>query len=257
MSNKDFPEGVALVFGGSGGIGRGVVKTLAEAGTDVAIAYRSKQDVAEKVADEVRAGNVKASTHATDVTDPDKVKATIDAVAAEHGRIHTIVFGAGPLVEQVFLADLTPELWQRAIDTETKGFFNVVSAGLPHLKQGGGGSFVHMGSAGHMYYPPKDGLSVIPKAANEALVKGIAKEEGVHNIRANSVLIGVIDAGMFHTLSEQGVFDEEWIRETHKMLCLKRWGEAEEVGHAVTWLASSKAAYITGQQINCSGGFGV
>lgn len=255
--SKDFPEGVALVFGGSGGIGRAVAKTLAEAGTDVAIAYRSKQDVAETVAEEIRAGGAKVSTHATDVTDADTVKATLDEVAAEHGRVHTIVFGAGPLVEQVFLNELTPELWHKAIDTETKGFFNVISAGLPHLKAGGGGSFVHMGSAGHMYYPPKDGLSVIPKAANEALVKGIAKEEGVYNVRANSVLIGVIDAGMFHTLSEQGVFGQDWIDETQKMLCLKRWGEAEEVGNAVTWLASNKAAYVTGQQINVSGGFGV
>lgn len=255
--SADFPEGAALVFGGSGGIGRGVVKTLAAAGSNVAIAYRSNQDVAEAVAEEVRANGGKATTHATDVTDPEKVKATMAEVIQAHGRLHTVVFGAGPLVEQVFLADLTPELWQRSIDTETKGFFNVVSAGLPHLKKGGGGSFVHMGSAGHKYYPPKDGLSVIPKAANEALVKGIAKEEGVHNIRANSVLIGVIDAGMFHTLSEQGVFDQAWIDETHKMLCLKRWGEAEEVGHAVTWLASNKAAYVTGQQINVSGGFGV
>ncbi|MDX1496974.1 MAG: SDR family NAD(P)-dependent oxidoreductase [Salinisphaeraceae bacterium] len=257
MSKQDFPDGAALVFGGSGGIGRAVAKTLAEAGTDVAIAYRSKADVAESVAEDIRATGVKASTHATDVTDPAKVKATIEEVAKAHGRIHTVVFGAGPLVEQVLISELTPELWQRAVDTETKGFFNVISASLPHMKAGGGGSFVHMGSAGHLYYPQKDGLSVIPKAANEALVKGIAKEEGVNNIRANSVLIGVIDAGMFHTLSEQGVFDEAWIKETQKMLCLKRWGDAEEVGNAVTFLASNKAAYVTGQQINVSGGFGV
>ncbi len=257
MSSQDFPEGAALVFGGSGGIGQGVAKTLAKAGTHVAIAYRSKKDVAESVAEEIRALGVNASTHETDVTDAEKVRATVAEVAETHGRIHTIVHGAGPLVEQVFLADLTPELWNRAIDTETKGFFNVISAGLPHFRENGGGSYVHMGSAGHLYYPAKDGLSVIPKAANEALVKGIAKEEGVHNIRANSVLIGVIDAGMFHTLSEQGVFGQDWIDETHKMLCLKRWGEAEEVGNAVTWLASNKAAYVTGQQINVSGGFGI
>lgn len=257
MSNRDFPQGAALVFGGSGGIGSEVAKSLARAGSDVAVAYRSKQEVAETVAADISALGVKASIHATDVTEPDRVAATVAEAVAEHGRIHTIVFGAGPLVEQVFLSELTPELWQRAVDTETKGFFNVVSASLPALKQGGGGSYVHMGSAGHLLYPPKDGLSVIPKAANEALVKGIAKEEGVNNIRANSVLIGVIDAGMFRTLSEQGVFDQNWIDETHKMLCLKRWGEAEEVGNAVVFLASSKAAYVTGQQINVSGGFGI
>lgn len=257
MSSPDFPAGATLVFGGSGGIGREVAKCFARAGSDIAIGYHSKADVADAVAEEIRALGVKASIHATDVTDPAKVQGSVDEAIAEHGRIHTVVFGAGPLVEQVFLADLTPELWQRAIDTETKGFFNVFAASHEHMKQNGGGSYVHMGSAGHALYPPKDGLSVIPKAANEALVKGIAREEGVNNIRANSVLIGVIDAGMFHTLSEQGVFDQEWIDETQKMLAIKRWGEAEEVGNACVFLASSKAAYVTGQQINVSGGFGI
>lgn len=257
MTKSDFPAGAALVFGGSGGIGREVAKCFARAGSDVAIAYHSNVDVAESVADDIRAMGVKASTHATDVTDPERVKATVAEVQQAHTRIHTVVFGAGPLVEQVLLADLTPELWQRAIDTETKGFFNVFAAAHPHMKAQGGGSFVHMGSAGHTLYPAKDGLSVIPKAANEALVKGIAREEGVNNIRANSVLIGVIDAGMFHTLSEQGVFDQTWIDETQKMLSIKRWGEAEEVGNAAVFLASNKAAYVTGQQINVSGGFGI
>ena len=256
-ASGDFPEGAALVFGGSGGIGRSVARGFAEAGTNVAIAYRSKQDVAEQVASEIRGLGVSVTTHQTDVTDAGKVATTISEAAAQHGRIHSIVFGAGPLVEQVFISETSDELWKRAVDTETHGFFNVVKAGIPELKKHGGGSFVHMGSAGHMYFPQRDGLSVIPKAANEALVKGVAKEEGVNNIRANSVLIGVINAGMFHTLMEQGAFDEAWVKETQKMLALKRWGEPEEVGNAVVWLTSNKAAYVTGQQINVSGGFGV
>ena len=103
---------------------------------------------------------------------------------------------------------------------------------LERFRAQGGGSFVHLGSAGHDWFPKLDGLSVVPKAANEALIKGIAKEEGEHNIRANSVLVGVIDAGMFHELSEQGVFGEEWIAETHKLLCLRRWGQPEDIGAA-------------------------
>jgi 3-oxoacyl-[acyl-carrier protein] reductase len=114
-----------------------------------------------------------------------------------------------------------------------------------------------MGSAGHVWWPAKDGLSVAPKACNEALVKGIAKEEGRHNIRANSVLVGVIEAGMFLELLQRGVFDQKWIDETQKLLALKRWGKPEEVGHAAVFLASSRGAYVTGQQINVSGGFGV
>ena len=257
MNSQDFPAGAALIFGGSGGIGSAVARCFGAAGADVAIAYRSREAVASEVAASIEAAGRKASIHATDVTDPDAVRATFEAAVATHGRVHTVVFGAGPLVEQVFLGEMSPEQWQRAISTETQGFFNVVSAALPHLREQGGGSFVHLGSAGHLWWPHKDGLSVVPKAANEALVRGIAKEEGHHGIRANSVLIGVIEAGMFLDLLKQGVFDQAWIDETQKLLALKRWGQPEEVGHAAVYLASTRGAYVTGQQINVSGGFGV
>lgn len=258
MNHDDnFPAGAVLVFGGSGGIGGVVAQTFAAAGTDVAIVYRSKQDRAEQVAEAIRATGQQATTHASDVTDADRVKATLAAAIAEHGRIHTVVFAAGPVVEQCLIGETTPELWKQSIDTETVGFFNVVSAALPHLRESGGGSFVHLGSAGDLWWPPKDVLSVAPKAANEALIKGIAKEEGVNNIRANTVLVGVIEAGMFLELLERGVFDDKWIAETQKLLALKRWGKPEEIGHAAVFLASDKAAYVTGQQINVSGGFGV
>lgn len=256
-AEPDFPEGATLVFGGSGGIGREVAKSFARAGSDVAVAYRSKQDVAESVAGEIRSLGRAASIHAADVTDPEQVEGAVAAAESAHGRLHTIVFGAGPVVEQCDLAETSTELWRRSLEIEANGFFNVVSASLPRLRAAGGGSYVHLGSAGDRWWPPKDGLSVAPKAANEALVRGIAKEEGVHHIRANSVLVGVIEAGMFLELLERGVFDQAWIDETQKLLALKRWGKPEEIGHAAVFLASSRAAYVTGQQINVSGGFGV
>ncbi|HXG27636.1 MAG TPA: SDR family oxidoreductase [Nevskiales bacterium] len=255
MAQGEFPAGAALVFGGSGGIGQHVALAFARAGTEVAIVYRSKRDVAEKVAGEVRSLGRKASTHAADVTDPGQIRAAVAAAVKTHGRLHTIAWAAGPVVEQVFIGETTPELWKRSIDTEVHGFFNAVQATLPHLREQGGGSYVHLGSAGHLWFPQKDGLSVIPKAANEALVKGIAKEEGKHGIRANSILVGVIKAGMFLVLLERGVFDQAWTEETQKLLCLKRWGEPEEIGHAAVFLATNQ--YVTGQQINVSGGFGV
>lgn len=257
MADTEFPSGAVLVFGGSGGIGQEVAKSFGLAGSDVALTYRSKKDVAERVASEISGHGVKATAHATDVTDPQQVQAAIDAAVAAHGRIHSVVFGAGPVVEQVFLSETSPELWRRSIETESMGFFNVISAMIPHMREHGGGSFVHLGSAGHAWWPHKDGLSVAPKAANEALIKGIAKEEGVNNIRANSVLIGVIEAGMFLELLERGVFDDAWIAETQKLLALKRWGKPQDIGNAAVFLASNKANYITGQQINVSGGFGV
>ncbi|KAG5717025.1 hypothetical protein E4T56_gene16107, partial [Termitomyces sp. T112] len=237
----DFPKGTALIFGGSGGIGKGVAEEFARAGTDVAICYRSKRDVAEATAATIQALGVEASVHQLDVRDRAQVEAGFNAAVARHGR----------------LADVTQDQFRQAVEVEVFGFFNAAQAAIPHMRQAGGGSFVHLGSAGHDWWPKLDGLSVAPKAANEALVKGIAKEEGRHEIRANSVLVGVIDAGMFHELTAQGHFDAKWIEETHKLLALKRWGEARDIGQAAVFFASDRARYVTGQTISVSGGFGV
>ena len=254
-TNPAFPAGAAIVFGGSGGIGQHVAKELAKGGADVAIVYRTKQDVAERVANEIRAMGRKATWHQADVTVPAQVEAAVAEAWMTHGRLHTVAWAAGPVVEQLFISEIKRELWQKSIDIEVHGFWNAVQATLPRMREAGGGSYVHLGSAGHVYFPQKDGLSVIPKAANEALVKGIAKEEGRHNIRANSILVGVIEAGMFLELLKRGVFDQKWIDKVQEMLALKRWGKPEEIGSAAVFLATN--GYVTGQQINVSGGFGV
>lgn len=250
-----FPSGAAIVFGGSGGIGQHLARGFAAAGADIAIVYRSKKDVAEKVAAEIRAMGRVVSTHMADVRERAQVDAAVASAVKQHQRLHTVAWAAGPVVEQVYLAETSEALWRNSIDIEVHGFFNAVKATLPLLRAGGGGSYVHLGSAGHVWWPMKDGLSVVPKAANEALVKGIAKEEGRHNIRANSLLVGVIEAGMFLELLKRGVFDQKWVDETQKLLALKRWGKPEEVGHAAVFLATNQ--YVTGQQINVSGGFGI
>jgi 3-oxoacyl-[acyl-carrier protein] reductase len=254
-STTPFPSGATVVFGGSGGIGQEVARSFGRAGSDVAVMYRAKREVAERVAGDIRAAGRKATLHALDVTEPAQVESAVAEVAAAHGRIHTVVWGAGPVVEQVHLFDTTHALWKRSIDIEVHGFFNAVKATLPHLRAGGGGSYVHLGSAGHAWWPAKDGLSVAPKAANEALVRGIAKEEGRYNVRANSILVGVIEAGMFLELLKRGVFDEAWTAKVQELLAIKRWGQPEEIGSAAVFLATN--GYVTGQQLNVSGGFGV
>ena len=251
---QQFPGGCAIVFGGSGGIGKGVALEFGKAGTGVAIVYRSKREVAEQTAEAIRALGVKASTHQADVRDFAAVEAAFAAAAQAHGRVHTVVWGAGPIVAQVPIAD-----WglDQLMEIEAFGFYNATKVGIAHMRAHGGGSFVHLGSGGHDWWPHLDGLSVAPKACNEALVKGIAKEEGVNEIRANSILVGVIDAGQFKVGQEQGYFDEAWETAVKAMLPLKRWGKAEDIGRAAVFLASDAANYITGQTISVAGGFGV
>ncbi|MCX7282651.1 MAG: SDR family oxidoreductase [Novosphingobium sp.] len=254
---KQFPEGAAIVFGGSGGIGRGVALQLALAGSDVAIVYRSKQDVAERTAEEIRTTGRRATIYQADVREKLQVEAVISNVVKDHGRAHTVVWGAGPVVPQVEIAAWSEDQFRQSMEIEAFGFATAVRAVLPHMRGSGGGSFVHLGSAGHDWWPASDGLSVVPKACNEALIKGIAKEEGRYNIRANSVLVGVIYAGQFKVHQEAGTFDADWVAAVKAMLPLGRWGAPEDIGHAAVYFASAQANYVTGQTISVAGGFGV
>jgi NAD(P)-dependent dehydrogenase (short-subunit alcohol dehydrogenase family) len=252
-----FPDGAVLAIGGSGGVGQAVCLEFARAGTDVALTYHSKKDAAEAVAAKIRALGRMASVHQLTLGDAERVEAAVEEAAQAHGRLHTVLVGAGTFAAQVLIAEMTREQWQTVIDQDLNGFYNVVRATLPRLKGWGGGSYVHLGSSGHLSWPPRDVMSVAPKAAIEALITGIATEEGRHQIRANSVLLGVIEAGMFLELTKQGVFNERWVKDVHRNLALKRWGKPEEVGHAAVFLASNRALYVTGQRIAVAGGYGL
>jgi NAD(P)-dependent dehydrogenase (short-subunit alcohol dehydrogenase family) len=245
------------LFGGSGGIGRGVSRTFAQSGSDIAVVYRSNADKAQAVAVEARDMGRHATIHACDVADAGAVAATVEEAIAAHGRIHSVIWAAGPLVNQRYLSSTPMEEWRHAFDVEVHGFLAAAQALIPHMREQGGGSFVTLGSAGHDWWPARDGMSVAVKASNEQLVQGIAKEEGRYRIRANSVLVGVIDAGQLHELTRLGQIDQRWVDNTHRLICIKRWGTAEEIGHACVFFASEEAAYVTGQRISVSGGFGV
>ena len=197
MTEPMFPEGAALIVGGSGGVGQAVCRELARAGTDVAITFHKKRAVAESLAAEIHALGRKVSVHQLTIGDAARVDAVIEEAAQQHGRLHTIVVGAATLATQMLLSEMTREQWQTITNQDLDGLFNILHATLPRLKAWGGGSYVHLGPAGHLSWPEWDGMSVVPKAAIEALITGIAREEGRHGIRANSVLLGVIEAGMF------------------------------------------------------------
>lgn len=252
---KDFPEGIALVVGGSGGVGSAVCRQLAASGAEVALTYRNNRAVAEEVVAAIRAEGGKAEAYPLDISDREGVASLLTRLTQQHGRIHSVVLATGYDIPQQYISEITPELWQQVMQSDVNGFFNVAHAAIPFLREQGG-SLVHVSSAGLFRYPARDVLSVAPKAAIEALIKGIAKEEGRYGIRANSVAIGVVETGIFLRLKGEA-FDEAWEQAVLDSLCLKRFGQAEEVADAVTFLASERAAYITGQIIAVDGGYHV
>lgn len=251
-----FPPGVALVAGGSGGIGRAICAALAARGSDVAVTYRTQQDRALAAAESVEAAGRRATTHAVDLRDAASVSALISGVVASHRAIHTIVHAAGSPIDQPYISRVELSQWREAFDSDVHGFFHVVQSGLPELRKARG-SIVFVSSAGVRRFPPGDVLSVAPKAAIEALVRGVAREEGRYGVRANSVALGIIDAGMFPELVERGELDARYLDAAKRNIALGRFGQAAEVADTVAFLASSGAGYITGQTLCVDGGYSV
>ena len=249
-----FPDGVALVVGGSGGVGRAVATALAQAGTDVALTYRSNQEAGEEVVAEIEAAGGSASAHALDLTDVAATKDLAAMLATSRGGLHTVVNAAGAPIAQPYISQADPETFRGVIEGDLSGFFNLVHACLPHLRDQGGGSLVAITSAGLKRFPPGDILSVAPKAGIEALVRGIAREEGRYGVRANCVALGVIEAGMFLKLREAEL-DETWQEAAKANTPLRRFGTASEVADATVFLASARANYITGQTLMLDGGY--
>jgi len=252
-----YPNGFALVIGGSGGVGTAVCRELVANNVPVLLTYNSNQNRAEQIVSELGGSQSCVSCERVTLQDLATLRSAVDRGLAQYGRLHSVFIATGYDIPQSPISEVTPELWQRVMRSDAEGAFNAIHATLPHLREGGGGSYVHISSAGLLKYPPLDILSVAPKAAVEELIKGVAKEEGKHNIRANSIAIGVIETGIFLRLKEQGVFDEAWIEGVKSALPLNRFGQPEEVAKMAVFLASNNAAYTTGQLIPVDGGFGV
>jgi len=252
---SEFPNGVALVVGGSGGIGSAAAKTLALRGTDVAITYFGGESKARAVADEIRAGGRAATIHRLDLADPNACVALAAELASTYGRVHSVVHAAGSRISQPFVATMDLDEWKRVLDSDVNGFVHVAKAFIPHFREHQGGSFTFVSSAGLLRFPPGDVLSIGPKGAIEALLRAIAREEGRFGIRANSVGVGVVDAGMFPDLVARGEIDAAWVESAKKNIALRRFARAEELGEAIAFLASSRASYVTGQAVMLDGGY--
>ena len=253
MIDKNFDKGCVFIVGGSGGIGSICAKEFAKAGANVVITYYKNKKAAEDVASEI---NKNIQIFQLDNKDFKSVDNVMKQAISEYDSINTIVNAAGFDIPQKFIREIDIDLWKSVIDADINGFFNLVKAGLPYLRESQG-SMVFISSAGLYKYPPGDVLSVAPKATIDHVIKGIAKEEGENGVRANSIALGIIDTGIFHRLREEEntFFDDAWHEAVMNTLALKRFGFPEEVGHAAVFLASSKAGYITGHCIPVDGGY--
>jgi 3-oxoacyl-[acyl-carrier protein] reductase len=238
---------VALVTGGSRGIGRAVVQRLAADGFDVAFCYQSNTAAAEQTARLAEAAGARALAKPVDVADADAVRAFVAATEAELGPIAAVVNSAGIVRDKVLLS-MKDDDWHSVIDTNLSGTYNVCRAAVFPLMKRRGGSIVNLSSVAGVYGNPGQANYSASKAGIIGLTRALAKEVGGYGIRVNAVAPGFIDTDMTGDLSEKNR------TEMMAQIPLKRWGTADEVADMVSFLVSDRAAYVTAAVLNVDGG---
>ena len=240
-------EKVAVVTGGSRGIGRAVSLLLAQNGADVAINYAGNQKAAEEVCEAIKAMGRKAVIYKADVSDRSAVKEMFDAIIKEFGRVDILVNNAG-ITRDNLLALMKEDEWDAVINANLTGMFNCTKAITRTMMKQKGGRIINMssvvgvnGNAGQSNY-------AAAKAGAIGFTKSIAKELASRNITANAIAPGFIDTDMTAELPEK--VKEEML----KGIPLGKLGQAEDVAQAVLFFASDASKYITGQTLHVDGG---
>ena len=265
----DISRRVALVTGGSRGLGRADALTLARAGADVAIAdiqlesddsgveeygplaqaARAQGIVyAESTADEIRAMGRRALALKCDVTERAQVDATVARVVDEFGSIDILVNNAGTLDHVAQFHNQSPELWERDLRVNLTGGFNCAQAVWPHMKERGWGRIVNMASVAGTLGGFGQASYSTTKAGLLGLTKTLAMEGGRLGITCNAIVPGVIGTEAFSFGNPE--MNQRIVNRT----VFKRAGEPQEVANAIAFLCSDLASYITGVELYVSGG---
>ena len=237
---------VALVTGGSRGIGRAIALELAGQGAAVAVNYRANADAAAGVVEEIEGAGGTARAYQADVSDTTACEAMVEAVVNDLGPVRVLINNAGTTADRT-VARMTPEEWHTVIETNVNGLYNVTKPAWPVMGEAGGGHVVcissivgETGRLGLVNY----GTS---KEAAIGFVRGLAREGARFHINVNAVAPGFIETDMLSGLNEQQ--RENLMGE----ILLGRLGEPEEVASLVRYIVT-EGTYITGSVFNVNGG---
>jgi NAD(P)-dependent dehydrogenase (short-subunit alcohol dehydrogenase family) len=243
---------VAIVTGGSRGIGRAIVEILAKRGYRVMFTFASREADAADVESAVKAAGGEARKFRADVADARAAQSVVRAALDAFGAVDVLVNNAGTHLPGVALADTPPEEWSRVLRVNLDGPFHMVQAVLPHMRVRKQGNIVNLSSNVTNRFPAQNGVYTVSKAGLEAFTKILSKEEGSNGIRVNAIGPGPIRTDMLEeALTKIG---PERADAFIKSVPLGRKGEPEEIAEAVAFLVSDAASYMTGQVVFVNGG---
>jgi 3-oxoacyl-[acyl-carrier protein] reductase len=256
---------VALITGGSRGIGKAIAQALAAEGVDLVLLARGKEQL-DKAADEIRqARNVRVLTVPTDISSEDSVKAAAEAVKSQFSTVHVVVNNAGGPIRRMDRQITWPDTdWTDDLNLKLIGMLRVTQTFLPQMPRDGSGRIVSIsGVAGTSVWVPALTHGLNNSAMNHATTY-LAQDLAAEKITVNAVVPGLVGTEARETWAEntskqQGKSKAEFLTEFCRRMGILagRWAEMDEVASAVVFLASDRARYITGSRLVIDGGFSV
>lgn len=238
---------IALITGGSRGIGRACVELFAQAGWSVVFFCHTRRDLAETLTADCRQRGLDVSWMQVDVADRRQVTEAVENILRTYRHIDALVNNAG-IAHIGLMTDMAEEEWDRLFDVNVKGVFHTCQAVLPGMISQGGGAVVNVSSMWGEVGASCEAAYSAAKAAVIGLTKALAKEVGPSGVRVNCVSPGVIDTDMNAEL------DEDALRSLQEETPLGRLGTPEDVAKAVLFLAEDGSSFMTGQVLGISGG---
>ncbi|WP_233830277.1 glucose 1-dehydrogenase [Paraburkholderia sp. ZP32-5] len=239
---------VAVVTGGSKGIGAAIAKALAAQGASVVVNYASSRAGAEKVVADIAAAGGKAVAVGGDVSKAADAQDIIDTAIETYGRLDILVNNSG-IYEFAPIEEITEAHFHKHFDINVLGLLLVTQAAVKHL--GEGASIVNVSSVVSRITPPNAAVYTATKGAVDAITGSLAKELGPRKIRVNSVNPGIVETEGTHGGGIMGSDFETWAISTTP---LGRVGQPEDIADVVTFLASDDARWLTGESLIASGG---
>lgn len=240
-----FDDKIALVTGGSRGIGRAVVEALANDGATVAFVYHSNSAAADEVVKALEGKSVHPMQ--CDVSDVAACQKTVEEVVEKFGRIEILVNNAG-IVRDKLLATMEPDDWKAVIDTNLTSVYAFCQAAMRPMMSQRYGRIVNMSSVSAEYGNAGQVNYAASKGGIQGLTRCLAAEVGKRNITVNAVAPGFIETDMTEDVRGKA---GDIIK---KKISLKRYGTSADIAHATAFLASDHAGYITGQVLAVDGG---